>query len=271
MINNLRPVTREKLSALCGGNLELIKFFENLFALTTALATEGQEELATLAGAADNKATQALATLESLANAINRAPQAASVEQVADLQGQIERVACHVAEAMQSGLFGPVVVPSVQQQGWASYSDGTYTSGSPFAVNGGTTADLPNDAATKIETYLPPDVETYYTGGAIRPRNVGDYQLIVIRFNATCTNPNTAIDFGVNIGGALGVIFKDTRVFPKGAGVEHSFSFVVPGYSLDTFVANGGVVRIGAVGGDVDLYDIEYQICRIYSGVQGQA
>jgi hypothetical protein len=79
------------------------------------------------------------------------------------------------------------------------------------------------------------------------------------------------MDFGIDLGGAIGLAFRSTIAFPRGSGVAHPFSFVCPCYSLDTFVANGGKVQIDAFTGDVDIYNIEYQIARVFSALQGQA
>lgn len=253
MVNLLRPVSRDKLSAICGGNQELIKFFENLFALTTSLATDGVSDAAVLAGSADNKASEALALVQSLADALNTQP-------------------AQQPETDQSYPL-PVPVPYVQPQGWAVYRDGTYTSGSPFTIVDGDFVALPNDATNNIDRYIQTDTAALYNPGTqkITPRNVGDYYTITVRFKAVATNPNTALDFGIELGGSIGLAFGDTRPFPRGAGTPHTFSFTSPCYSLETFVANGGSVMLGPVNGDIDVYDIEYQIVRIFSALQGQA
>lgn len=151
--------------------------------------------------------------------------------------------------------------------GWASYGDTVYTSVSPFTVLENATSTLPNNAGTVINSHLPVGTASFYNSGTskITPTRSGDYNIITVRFNAECSHIDTAMDFGIDIGGSQGVIFKDVKVFPKGNGVTHPFSFVCPGYSLDTFIANGGLVKITAVNGDIDIYDIEYQIARVSS------
>jgi hypothetical protein len=251
MINNLRPVSRDKLSAIAGGNQELIKFFENLFALTNSIATDGMDESHLLANAADAKAQQALAMLSALANSVP------------------------LVMAQPIAEDHPIVVPRhySQPQGWVSYRDTAYTSGSPFTIVSGATSYLPNNAGNVIDRYIQTDTASLYdaVNGKITPRNVGDYQIITVRFLATCTNPNTSMDFGVDLGGSIGVAFRDSKQFPKGSGTEHPFSFVCPCYSLDTFIANGGKPQITAFSGDIDIYNIEYQIARVFSALQGQA
>lgn len=155
---------------------------------------------------------------------------------------------------------------SVARTGWAQYVDNEYTSASPFEIDNGQFVTLPNNAGSKIETWLPVGATALYDPIAqkIVPVGVGDYNTITIRFKAVATASTTHLDFGIDIGGTQGVIFRDVKVFPRGAGVEHPFSISCPGFSLNTFVANGGTVKLGATGGDIMVYDIEFQIVRMH-------
>lgn len=63
------------------------------------------------------------------------------------------------------GNNNPVLV--LRDTGWASYIDGTYTSGSPFAVSASTDTILPNDANTVVDSQKPEDVDTFYTEGKL--------------------------------------------------------------------------------------------------------
>lgn len=163
-----------------------------------------------------------------------------------------------------TGTFDEVTAPKT---GWAQYSDTEHTSVDPFDITDGQFVTLPNNAGSKIETYLPAGVTSLYnsTTQRITPNKIGDYNTITVRFKAVASTSTTNLDFGIDIGGAQGVIFGDVKVFPKGAGVEHSFSISCPGFSLATFVANGGAVKLGATGGDIEVYNIEFQIVRIHS------
>jgi len=161
------------------------------------------------------------------------------------------------------------VQPSVADQigtGWASYSDTTYVVGAPFAITEGVTSTLPNNAGTVIDTYLPSGVTEFYDQATskITPDGVGDYYNFAIRFKAKNSNIAGYFDFGIDVGGSLGIIFKETQLFLKGANTEQSFSITCSGYSLDTFVANGGLVKITATLGNLSIYDIQYQINRTF-------
>jgi len=152
--------------------------------------------------------------------------------------------------------------------GWAQYSDTVYTVGSPFVINSGVTSILPNNAGSNITTYLPSNVSAFYDQATtkITPQNIGDYYGINIRFKAKNTNVNGVFDIGLDIGGSLGVIFKETFLFAKGAGVEQDFNILISGYSLTTFVANGGIPKITSIVGDTSIYTITYQISRTHKG-----
>jgi len=151
--------------------------------------------------------------------------------------------------------------------GWAVYQDTAYTIGSPFTILTGVTSTLPNNAGTVINTQIPTGVTSYYDNATnkITPANNGDYYTTTIRFKATTTAPTAGyFDFGIDIGGALGVQFKETKIFAKGAGIEHNFSVVVPMYSGATFIANGGLVKITSGNGNMSVYDINYHVDLVH-------
>jgi len=151
--------------------------------------------------------------------------------------------------------------------GWAVYQDTAYTIGSPFSILTGVTSTLPNNAGTVINTQIPTGVTSYYNSATnkITPANNGDYYTTTIRFKATTTAPTAGyFDFGIDIGGALGVQFKETKIFAKGAGIEHNFSIVVPMYSGATFIANGGLVKITSGNGNMAVYDINYHVDLVH-------
>lgn len=151
--------------------------------------------------------------------------------------------------------------------GWGQYGDTVYTVSSPFVINSGSVATLPNNALSNITTYLPSGVSSFYdsVNKKIIPQNIGDYYSINIRFKAKNTNVNGVFDIGLDIGGGLGIIFKETFLFAKGAGVEQDFNIVITGYSLDTFSLNGGIPKITSILGNTSVYNISYQITRMFS------
>jgi len=151
--------------------------------------------------------------------------------------------------------------------GWAVYSDNVYTSASPYTITSSSTATLPNNAAAILNSQIPLGVTSLYNSSTLKitPENNGDYYIATIRFKAKTTAPTAGyFDFGIDIGGALGMQFKETKIFAKGAGIEHNFSMVVPMFTAATFLANGGQVKITAGNGDMTIYEISYQIDRTH-------
>lgn len=273
MANPLRPVSRDKLAVLCGGNQELIKFFESLFSVVSDAEANGSDVLTLLAGNATAAANQALSDVQAIRDAIDRSPQAASIEQIQSLQEQINALAARpivdadIESRLQALELVPVRFDPLAGQGWATYIDTTYTIGAPLVLLDGVMTTLPNNAGAKIERYLPADVASFYDSATskITPKYVGDYNIIAVRLIA---NPNAtfaSLKFGIDIGGAPGVIFQEEQAFHKGAGVAQPFVFTCPGYSLDTFIANGGLVKLTAIDADISVYGIEFQISRVSS------
>jgi hypothetical protein len=155
-------------------------------------------------------------------------------------------------------------------QGFAVYTDTKYTEASPFVINEGVTSIIPNDSGTVLNTYLPIGVVNLYDSDTskITPQNIGDYYITTIRFNAKNNNVSGVFDFFMDLGSvALAQEFKETKVFAKGANSEQSFSIVAPMYSLNTFVQNGGLPKILSLTGDTSIYNISYQIVRIYKAL----
>ena len=128
-------------------------------------------------------------------------------------------------------------------------------------------AYLPNNAGTSITDYLPQCAigTGFYDGTYITPCTVGDYYILTVRFTARHSLGLSGVfEFGVDIGGAVGVIFRQVQSMPKGAGTDNFYSLAIPFYSLDTFLANGGRVQITQVaGGTLSIFDIEYQVALV--------
>ncbi len=163
------------------------------------------------------------------------------------------------------------VKPHNTTHGWAQYNDDDYTVGSPFSVAEGVTASLPNNAASVIEEFLPLGVSSFYDGTKIRPDSVGDYYIITIGFVAACSKSNGYAELSIDIGGSQGQVLKSSIIFPKGVGVFdtfNTFNIPLPCFTLDTFKANGGIVKLEALLGDLTIYSISYQVARVF-GSQG--
>jgi hypothetical protein len=147
--------------------------------------------------------------------------------------------------------------------GWASYQDTIYTSGSPLTLSDGIKTTLQNNSGTVVNSSIPTGVTKLYDNGTnkITPAAIGDGIHLSIRFMAVPSAVNTYLLFGVDIGGSAD-IFQKTEVLPRGAGVANPVSIDVQGYALSVFIANGGLVKLTAVGGNVQIYGVEFQIHR---------
>ncbi|WP_397301621.1 hypothetical protein [Nonlabens ulvanivorans] len=155
--------------------------------------------------------------------------------------------------------------------GWADYSDNLYTSASPFII-GNSSANtspnrvtLPNNAASGQTAQTPIDIPTFYDASTqtITGRN-GDGINIVIEFKA---RPNTTsesrITVSIDLGGAVGEIYTRDFVLSKGNNIEHFYLSSFNAYTLGTWEANGGTVKISATD-STDIYDIRYVITRTH-------
>ena len=152
---------------------------------------------------------------------------------------------------------------AAQTSGWANYSDTQYTSGAPFSLSADTDTVLPNNAGSKIETQLPSDVTSFYSGGKITGRN-GDGILITLDLIAVPTSANTTyIEFWFDIGGSVGELYRRIISFPKGNGVVRPINFTVAGYTLDTWASNGATTYVRA-NGTANLYGMRYVITRTH-------
>lgn len=149
--------------------------------------------------------------------------------------------------------------------GWAEYKDGTYTSASPLVLSASTKVTLPNDASTVRDNQKPDDVTTFYdsTNSTITGRN-GDGVNIVIEFKARPNSASTTrLTVAIDIGGAVGEIYVRDFVLAKGNGVEHYYLSSFDAFTLDTWEANGGAVKIVSTA-SADIYDIRYVITRTH-------
>lgn len=152
--------------------------------------------------------------------------------------------------------------------GWAFYEDSQYTTGSPFVVNSGVTAALPNNKAlTEITTQLPPDSpDGFYDGTVITPTNNGDKYTLSIRFKARSSATNGAYSLKLDIGGAQGIISEASSALLRGASAENFVEVDFTVFSGPTFVANGGTLLFESITGNTSIYDIAYLIARDHKG-----
>lgn len=165
----------------------------------------------------------------------------------------------------QDGIFKLVGYSNNLYTGVAAYSDSTYSSGSPFSLSAGVKVTLPNDASGVWDAQIPIDIDSLYmaSDSTITGRN-GDGLNIDIEFKAKPTTAsNTKLSVTIDIGGAVGELYPRDFIMTKGNGVEHYYLSSFNVYTLDTWEANGGRVKIVSDAA-ADVYDIRYVITRTH-------
>lgn len=152
--------------------------------------------------------------------------------------------------------------------GWAQYSDTQYTSASPLTITEGNTAVITNNAVNSITTHLPAGVTALYdpVTNKITPENSGDAYMIRVDFTAFSSNILGIATLELDIGSPQTEILRSGFTFPRGAGllnaIDVSTSSLV--YTLDTFVANGGSLKLSSAVGNTSIFDIGLVISRIH-------
>ena len=84
----------------------------------------------------------------------------------------------------------------------------------------------------------------------------------MIYFKAVPSGASQYLDIWIDIGGAVGELYRQTFSFPRGAGVERGILYALPsGYTLGTWEANGGTVKV-RTNATLDIYAINYNFDR---------
>ena len=150
--------------------------------------------------------------------------------------------------------------------GWTRYDDGTYTSSNKLSLAPNTEVVLPNDGATVYRSY---DGIDYYNGSTntVLADNLNDVYLMTVVFKASAPNANQTF-LRVHLDSQNGTPY--TRVgedvpFPKGNDVVHDEHMMFQYYADSSFVENGSQIKIEAVGGLVEVWDIIFFIQKTQS------
>lgn len=168
-----------------------------------------------------------------------------------------------------SAQEGAVDSDSAKWSGWAQYGDSNYTNISPLVVNSGQTSTINLDGLLNtVKTQLPEESTDLYNtvSSKITPVSSGDGYSMSLAFNGISSSNNGDATIFVDIGGSFTRLFPKTFRFNRGAGVSHEYYFVFNFYSLGTFIANGGLIKIESGQGNTSIYDIILQIHRTHKG-----
>lgn len=140
--------------------------------------------------------------------------------------------------------------------GWEFVLDSTFTEASPLTILAGDTTTWEFRGTSKINSHLPVGIDSFWDGTAhaFIPAKVGDGYDIRLDFVAETSQNGGFIELEIDIGPPQGVIVRRLVSFPKGSGFEHAFSVSFPVYTLNTFVANGGQIKIASLNGNTNMH-----------------
>lgn len=149
--------------------------------------------------------------------------------------------------------------------GWASYNDTEYTSSNKLSLTAGQDNQLSNNAGSVVNNQLPLGVTSFWSNNKITPHRSGDAYVLRITFSSEIANSAGYFDLKIDIGGSQGVILNKVDLFPKGGNTPHTFSTSNLIYTGDTFLANGGTIKINP-SHTMLIWDINILIARIHKG-----
>lgn len=154
--------------------------------------------------------------------------------------------------------------------GWGQYSDSAYTSGFPLPVDSGVRTKVTIDGlGSQTNTDgLPTGVTDLWNTSTnkIIPAGVNDAYQVRLTFKQQLVvgAADKYTDIELDIGGAPGVIYDDTKLFIKGTS-PLSVTVSFPVYTGTTFNTNGGEFYI-TPSADAEFYDFQVSIFRIHKG-----
>ena len=153
--------------------------------------------------------------------------------------------------------------------GWEHLADSTYTSGSPLSVLDGVRTKVTIDGlgSATNKDYLPSGVTGFWdvAENQFDPVAEGDCYDVRLQFKCATTPTNAFVDCELDIGGALGVILRETRPLLRAASATNIVVFSWPVFTLDTFLANGGEFYI-TPNEDATFWDFAITIIRTHNG-----
>ena len=149
--------------------------------------------------------------------------------------------------------------------GWEALVDTLHTVGSPQTVAQGVTANLSNNAGTVFNTQIPSGITTFWdsANSKILPENENDFMTSSFMFKAKNNNADGYFTIYIDIP-TLGERFTSTHRFPKGANTEHGFDVDICHFISSQFKTNGGIIKIVADLGNLEIYDKQFRFCRVH-------
>ena len=155
--------------------------------------------------------------------------------------------------------------------GWEVCDDGTYTSASPLTIaSAKTQITLDCLGGSTNKDYLPEGVASFWDGtnNKIVAERVGDAFDVRFGFKAKSSAVNSYFDVTFDIGDPSGIVIAgQTKIAPKGAGVETQYTIDIPIYALSTFITNGCKIWVDTTASafTLSMYDMTLFIKRDYT------
>ena len=149
--------------------------------------------------------------------------------------------------------------------GWVRYQDSQYTSGSPLSLSDETPVTLTNNGNTKTKS--DPTQEYYDTATQkLIASNLNDVYIITIEFkSATPNTQNCHLDLWFENGGSLLENLNVSLAYYKGNATTQTFHNVFQYYIDQSFINNGGNIKIQSHGNSATVWDIQYFIQKTQS------
>lgn len=152
--------------------------------------------------------------------------------------------------------------------GWEFHLDGTYTIGSPRTILAGVRTKVTIDGALE-DTGHP--ATTHGAGhfwdtatNKVVPTALNNFAIGRLALTAQSVSASTnRFEVEVDVGGATPIIFQETGVLAKGAGVDQSFNFTAPLFVGADFLANGAELYITPLA-DMEFHTFALTINRTY-------
>lgn len=151
-------------------------------------------------------------------------------------------------------------ISSYKETGWATYVDTEYTESNKYKLFNEVKVTLPNNAGFILDSQKPYYIDSFYDSSSksITGRN-GDGIIVTIEFWAVPKTNKGSLSTSIDIGGTVGEIYPRLTTFRQKKNEAQPVSMSISGYTLDTWEANGGKLKI-ITHGDFEIYGIRYVI-----------
>ena len=155
------------------------------------------------------------------------------------------------------------------QGDWQFIQLGNYTSASPLAIAQGTTSKLSFQANNiSYTTGRDLSINYNYVAQKFMPKQLNDVFLAEVRMKVRCSSQNGHFDVLLECPTvAYNPIQATTNGVPKSANTEQFVSTSVPVFIGQDIITNGLEVKVNAVAGNLQIYDVSFMVVRLTSGI----